>query len=129
MNLNNKQVIKATSFIQITRGKNILLYARSQCHQCNPTGKTLTDLSNEILTLLSQAPTAFCDKVLTLSYCSSHVHILFWCRCSENNEIKLYLHLEKRGKQCFPEKVCFNSVTISFTVILTYKFYEHTVCH
>lgn len=25
--------------------------------------------------------------------------------------------------------VCFNHVTISFSVILTYKFYKHTVCH
>lgn len=77
MNLNNKQVIKANSFIQIA-SKKILLYARSRCHQYNPpTGKKHTHLFNELLTLLSQAPTAFYDKILTLYHALDHV--LIYC--------------------------------------------------
>lgn len=92
MNLNNKQVIKANSFIQIA-SKKILLYARSRCHQYNPpTGKKHTHLFNELLTLLSQAPTAFYDKILTLPCSRSCAHILFWCQCSESNKRKNYLH-------------------------------------
>lgn len=76
MNLNNKQVIKANSFIQIARKKN--LYARSRCHQYHPpTGKVHTHLFNELLKLLSQAHTAFYDKILTLYHALDHV--LIYC--------------------------------------------------
>lgn len=78
MNLNNKQVIKATSFIQTDR-KKILLYARSKCHQYKPpTGKMHTHFFNELLTLLSQAPTALYDKILTLYHTPVHVFIYYF---------------------------------------------------
>lgn len=67
-NLNKKQIIKARTSIQTTRRK-ILLCARSQYHAYHPISKILTGFLNELLTLLSWAPRALCDKILTIIVC------------------------------------------------------------